>query len=81
MKKEITIKGTALKPITVGNVAFIEESSGATRRTSVVIRIERKTRSEIKFETKNTVYTLLSEKKEPIAAFMVKKMFEMRERQ
>ena len=39
-KKEITITGSAVNPITVGEVALIAESDGSTRRTSVVVSVE-----------------------------------------
>ena len=77
-KKEITITGTAVNPITVGEVALIAESDGSTRRTSVVMNVEEISDSEVRFETRNSLYTLHKQKSNPIAGIMIKKMFEMR---
>ena len=80
-KKEITIIGSAINPITVGEVALIAESNGSTGRTSVVLSVEQNSDTEVKFETKNSLYTLRKTKSNPLAGMMLKKMFEMRERQ
>lgn len=77
-KKEITITGTAVKPITVGEVALISESDGSTRKTSVVVSVEEISDTEVRFETQNSIYTLRKQKSNLIAGMMVKKMFEMR---
>ena len=77
-KKEITITGSAVNPITVGEVALIAESDGSTRKTSVVINVEEISDTEVKFETQNSIYTLRKTKSNLIAGMMVKKMFEMR---
>ncbi|MBR3994987.1 MAG: hypothetical protein Q4A54_14745 [Parabacteroides sp.] len=77
-KKEITITGSAVNPITVGEVALIAESDGSTRKTSVVVNVEEISDTEVKFETQNSIYTLRKTKSNLIAGMMVKKMFEMR---
>lgn len=77
-KKEITIIGSAVNPITVGEVALIAESDGSTRRTSVVVSVEEISDTEVRFETQNSIYTLRKSKSNPIAGMMIKKMFEMR---
>ena len=78
IKKEITITGAAVNPITVGEVALIAESDGSTIRTSVVVNVEEFSDTEVKFETQNSIYTLHKTKSNPIAGMMIKKMFEMR---
>lgn len=80
-KKEIKITGTAVHPITVGEVAIITESDGSIRRTSVVVNVEKISDSEIRFETQNSIYYLGQNKQEPLAGVILKKMFEMREHQ
>ena len=77
-KKEITITGSAVNPITVGEVALIAESDGSTRKTSVVVNVEEISDTEVRFETRNSIYTLRKNKSNLIAGMMVKKMFEMR---
>ena len=77
-KKEITITGSAVNPIKVGEAALIAESDGSTRRTSVVMSVEEISDTEVRFETRNTFYTLRKQKSNPIAGMMIKKMFEMR---
>lgn len=77
-KKEITITGTAINPITIGEMALIAESNGSTRRTSVVVSVEEISDTEVRFETQNSIYTLCKKKSNPIAGMMIKKMFEMR---
>lgn len=72
-KKEITITGSAVSPITVGEVALIAESDGSTRRTTVVLSVEEISDTEVKFETQNTIYTLHKQKSSPIAGMMIKK--------
>lgn len=81
MKKEITINGSEIRPITVGEVAHIAENDGSTRRTSVVVRVMTISDTEVRFETKNSIYTLHKPPKNPIAAMMLKKMIEARELQ
>ena len=80
-KKEIRITGSAVYPITVGENAIISESDGSTRRTSVVVSVEKISESEIRFETQNSIYYLGQKKQEPLAEVILKKIFEMRERQ
>ena len=80
-KKEIKITGSAVYPITVGENAIISESDGSTRRTSVVVKVEEISDSEIKFETQNSIYYLRLKKQESLAGIILKKLFEMRERQ
>ena len=77
-KKEITITGSAVNPIKVGEAALIAESDGSTRRTSVVVSVENKSDAEVRFETQNSIYTLRKTKSNPIVGIMIKKMFEMR---
>ena len=77
-KKEITITGSAVNPITVGEVALIAESDGSTRRTSVVVNVEEISDTEVRFETQNSIYTLRKQKNNLLAGMMVRKMFEMR---
>ena len=77
-KKEITITGSAVNPITVGEVALIAESDGSTRRTSVVVNVEEISGTEVRFETQNSIYTLRKQKNNLLAGMMVRKMFEMR---
>lgn len=80
-KKEIRITGSAVYPITVGENAIISEPDGSTRRTSVVVNVEEISDSEIKFETQNSIYYLRLKKQKPLAGIILKKLFEMRERQ
>jgi len=77
-KKEITITGSAINPIKVGEQALIAESDGSTRKTSVVVNVEEISDTEVRFETQNSIYTLRKTKSNLIAGMMVKKMFEMR---
>lgn len=77
-KKEIIITGSAVNPITVGEVALIAESDGSTRRTSVVVNVEEISDTEVRFETQNSIYTLRKQKNNLLAGMMVRKMFEMR---
>ena len=56
-KKRIQIIGMPVAPVTAGNPAFIQESTGMCR-TSTVIKIDKNTSSEICFETVNTCYQL-----------------------
>ena len=80
-KKEIRITGSVVYPITVGKNAIISESDGSTRRTSVVVKVEEISDSEIKVETQNSIYYLRLKKQEPLAGIILKKLFEMSERQ
>lgn len=80
-KKEIKITGFAIYPITVGNSAIISEPGGMTRKTSTVVNIEKNSDSEIRFETHNSIYCLHIQKQESLAGIMLRKMFEMRDRQ
>ena len=77
-KKEITITGSAVNPIKVGEAALIAESDGSTRRTSVVVSVVNNSDAEVRFETQNSIYTLRKTNSNPIAGIMIKKMFEMR---
>lgn len=56
-KKTLEITGYPLYPITVGNSAFICETNGI-RRTSTVLSMELVSQTEIQFETCNTNYYL-----------------------
>ena len=56
-KKQIQIIGMPAAPVIAGQPAFIQESTGM-RRTSTVIKIDKNTSSEICFETVNTCYRL-----------------------
>lgn len=80
-KKEIIITGNAVYPITIGKPAIISDSNGSAIKTSVVVNIENISETEIRFETKNSLYTLHETKSGPIAGLMLKKMFEMRDHQ
>ena len=77
-KKELTITGSAVNPIKVGEPAIIAESDGSTRKTSVVVNVEEISDTEVRFETRNSIYTLRKNKSNLIAGMMIKKMFEMR---
>ena len=77
-QKEITITGSAVNPIKVGEVALIAESDGSTRRTSVVVSVEEISDTEVRFETQNSIYTLRKQNNNLLAGMMVRKMFEMR---
>lgn len=79
-KPVIEITGKAVYPIAVNQPALISESGGHTRRTSTVISVDVISDSETHFETKNSIYHLRAKPQEPLAAVMLKKMFEMRER-
>lgn len=56
-KKCIEITGWLLYPIVVGNSAFIHQTNGM-RRTSTVLSLEVISQTEIRFETRNTNYCL-----------------------
>lgn len=56
-KKTLEITGYPLYPITVGYSAFICETNGM-RRTSTVLSMELVSQTEIQFETCNTNYYL-----------------------
>lgn len=56
-KKTLEITGNPHLPLTVGMPAFIDEADGL-RKTSCVLRIERRGQSEVAFETQNTQYLL-----------------------
>lgn len=56
-KKTLEITGYPLYPITVGYSAFICETNGM-RRTSSVLSMEMISQTEIQFETCNTNYYL-----------------------
>lgn len=56
-KKYIQIIGMPAAPVITGQPAFIQESTGM-RRTSIVLKIDKNTSSEICFETMNTCYQL-----------------------
>ncbi|MBO4220409.1 MAG: hypothetical protein J5933_05755 [Clostridia bacterium] len=57
-KKEITITGVPIRPLKVGARAKILERGGA-RDTSPVVAITEEGYFSIRFETANTLYTLL----------------------
>ena len=54
-KKKLEITGYLLYPIKIGEYAWIQEQNGV-RRTTPVVRMERFTSSEVRFETRNTLY-------------------------
>lgn len=56
-KKEVEITGDLIYPITVGESAFIRETGGM-RKTSTVLSMENSSQSDIRFETQNTNYLL-----------------------
>lgn len=56
-KRCIEITGQPLYPIAVGQLAWIQEQDGI-RRTTSVERVEPISQSEMRFETRNTVYLL-----------------------
>lgn len=56
-KKNLEITGRLICPLSVGTAAFIAENGGM-RRTSKVLRMERISPDEIRFETCNTNYRL-----------------------
>lgn len=56
-KKVVEITGDLIYPITVGESAFIQETDGM-RRTSTVLSMESPSQSDIRFETQNTNYLL-----------------------
>lgn len=56
-KKTLELNGTLLYPVTVGMAAFISEEDGM-RRTSTVLQVQKRSQSEIQFETRNTFYHL-----------------------
>lgn len=57
-KKEIALSGKLLRPLTVGEYAFIS-AGGQLLRTSPVISIKQSTDHSIKFETANSLYHLM----------------------
>ena len=77
-KKVIEITGFAAYPITVGENAFISESDGLIRRTSVVMKVEKISGSEIKFETKNSIYYLTTNEQYSLPGTIIKNLFNMR---
>lgn len=56
-KKEVEITGDLIYPIAVGESAFIRETGGM-RKTSTVLSMENSSQSDIRFETQNTNYLL-----------------------
>ena len=56
-KKNIELTGSLIYPIEVGEAAFIREVDGM-RMTSTVLRTEKISVQEIRFETVNTNYHL-----------------------
>lgn len=56
-KKTLEITGWLLYPIAIGNSAFIHETNGM-RRTSTVLSLDAISQTEIRFETRNTNYCL-----------------------
>lgn len=61
-KKTMEITGCLLCPIVIGEPAFIRETDGM-RRTSTVLRLEELSQTEVRFETRNTNYLLHLEAK------------------
>ena len=59
-KKTTTLSGMLMRPLTVGECAFIRYQ-GRTMRTSRVVAIKSVGAGEICFETMNTHYRLLPE--------------------
>lgn len=57
-KKKTTLSGTLMRPLTVGECAFIRHAS-QTMRTSTVLKISSVSPQGIEFETRNTHYRLL----------------------
>ena len=60
--KTMKITGSLLCPLVIGEPAFIHETDGM-RRTSTVLRLEELSQSEVRFETRNTNYLLHLESK------------------
>jgi len=70
-KKQTTLSGVLLTPLTVGNCAFIRHN-GTTMRTSRVVSINEVNARQIRFETLNTRYVLLApaeEQSEPVMMY------------
>lgn len=70
-KKQTTLSGILLTPLTVGNCAFIRHN-GNTMRTSRVVSISEVNARQIRFETMNTRYVLLApamEQSEPVMEY------------
>ena len=57
-KKTIQICGAVLEPLAVGKPAYIRESDGSYRKTSIIQNMESVSVDEIHFETKNSLYEL-----------------------
>ena len=57
-EKTLCIAGSMLLPIKVGEPAMIREHDGGYRRTTTVLKMDKLSDSEIKFETQNTHYVL-----------------------
>ena len=56
-KKQLEITGNLVRPIVIGEVAFICEA-GEIRRTSTVLSMDKSSQKTVRFETKNTKYLL-----------------------
>ena len=56
-KKKLGITGYMLYLIKIGEYAWIQEKN-SVRKTTPVVRMERFTSSEVRFETRNTLYRL-----------------------
>lgn len=56
-KKRLEITGSLIQPIIIGESAFIRETEGI-RRTSTVLSMEKMSQSDVCFETQNTKYVL-----------------------
>lgn len=56
-KKKLEITGWPVYPIAIGETALISEDTGL-RRTSTVLRMKKKSQTEVQFETLNTSYRL-----------------------
>ena len=57
MKSNRIISGYPVRPITIGESAFVQTAE-ALYRTTPVVDVRRMSASEIRFETRNTQYVL-----------------------
>ena len=57
-KKTVCTAGSMMLPIEIGKSAVISEHDGGYRRTSTVLKMDKLSDNEIKFETLNTRYIL-----------------------
>lgn len=56
-KKRLEITGNLVRPIVIGESAFIREAD-EIRRTSTVLSVEKPSLTTVRFETQNTNYLL-----------------------